>query len=136
MTDSHDTLTALDALIQSRSILQHPFYVAWQKGTLTREQLATYARVYWPHVAAFPSYLEAAARLTDDVHIQAVLEAGGSSLDAVVKVTVFLARESDMAAMNEIYRTYFKAGEYPARTAIEVNLQGDFLVEIECVAEA
>ena len=74
MTDSHQTLTALDAIIQSRSILQHPFYVAWQKGELTRGQLATYARVYWPHVAAFPSYLEAAAHLTDDPVIRTVLE--------------------------------------------------------------
>jgi 2-iminobutanoate/2-iminopropanoate deaminase len=38
--------------------------------------------------------------------------------------------------MNNIYRTYFKEGNYPARTAIEAKLQGDFLVEIECVAEA
>ena len=66
----------------------------------------------------------------------AVLEAGGSSMDKVAKVTVFLARESDVPAMNEIYRPYFKEGNYPARTAIEAKLQGDFLVEIECVAEA
>ncbi len=69
-------------------------------------------------------------------NIKAVLEAGGSSMDAVAKVTVFLARESDVPAMNNIYRTYFKEGNYPARTAIEAKLQGDFLVEIECVAEA
>jgi len=69
-------------------------------------------------------------------NIKAVLEAGGSAMDEIAKVTVFLARESDMPAMNEIYRTYFKKGNYPARTAIEAKLQGDFLVEIECVAEA
>ncbi len=69
-------------------------------------------------------------------NIKAVLEAGGSSMDEIAKVTVFLDRESDMPAMNEIYRTYFKEGNYPARTAIEAKLQGDFLVEIECVAEA
>ncbi|MCZ6906612.1 MAG: RidA family protein [Deltaproteobacteria bacterium] len=69
-------------------------------------------------------------------NIKAVLEAGGSSMDEVAKVTVFLARESDIPAMNEIYRTYFKEGNYPARTAIETKLQGDFLGEIECVAEA
>ena len=74
MTNSHETLKALDALIESRSILRHPFYVAWQKGELTRQQLSTYAKVYWPHVAAFPSYLEAAALLTDDPVIQTVLE--------------------------------------------------------------
>ena len=74
MTNSHETLKALDALIESRSILRHPFYVAWQQGELTRPQLSTYARVYWPHVAAFPSYLEAVAQLTDDPVTQTVLE--------------------------------------------------------------
>ena len=74
MTDSHATLKTLDALIESRSILRHPFYVAWQRGELTREQLATYARVYWPHVAAFPAYLESAAQLTDDPVVRTTLE--------------------------------------------------------------
>ncbi len=70
----YDPLDDLDALIQSRSILQHPFYVAWQQGDLTREQLATYARVYWPHVCAFPSYLESAVRTTDDPVARATLQ--------------------------------------------------------------
>ena len=55
---SSDTLRELDELIQSRSILRHPFYVAWREGQLNRQQVATYARVYWPHVEAFPAYLE------------------------------------------------------------------------------
>jgi pyrroloquinoline-quinone synthase len=54
------TLAELDARIAARSILQHPFYRAWSAGTLTRADLATYARVYYPHVAAFPDYLRAA----------------------------------------------------------------------------
>jgi pyrroloquinoline-quinone synthase len=54
------TLYELDARIAARSILQHPFYRAWSAGTLTRGDLATYARVYYPHVAAFPEYLQAA----------------------------------------------------------------------------
>jgi pyrroloquinoline-quinone synthase len=71
---SHDTLRRLDDLIQSRSILRHPFYVAWQQGTLTRTQLATYARVYYPHVAAFPRYLEAAAASATDPDVRAALD--------------------------------------------------------------
>jgi pyrroloquinoline-quinone synthase len=55
-----ETIRSLDEMIQSRSILTHPFYVAWQRGDLTREQLATYATFYYPHVAAFPGYLERA----------------------------------------------------------------------------
>src|SRR4030067_3672659 len=68
------TLERLDYLIQSRSILCHPFYVAWQRGELTADQLATYAQVYYPHVASFPRYLEAAIDSADDPVIRAELE--------------------------------------------------------------
>ena len=68
-----ETLHQLDQLIQSRSILEHPFYVAWQEGTLTGEQLAAYARVYYPHVAAFPGYLTRALESADGP-VQAELE--------------------------------------------------------------
>jgi len=68
------TLDRLDQLIQSRSILCHPFYVAWQRGELTADQLATYAQVYYPHVASFPRYLEAAIDSADDPVIRAELE--------------------------------------------------------------
>jgi 2-iminobutanoate/2-iminopropanoate deaminase len=70
-------------------------------------------------------------------NLRAILDAAGSSLDKVVKVNVILVRISDFAAMNEIYKEYFKEGNYPARTTIEAKLAGqDFLLEIECVAEA
>ena len=69
-----ETLSQLDQLIQSRSILCHPFYVAWQRGELTREQLATYAQVYYPHVAAFPGYLQAAIEATGDPGVRQELE--------------------------------------------------------------
>jgi len=71
--DPYDILNKLDALIQSRSILRHPFYVAWREGALTKTQLATYARVYWPHVAAFPSYLEASMEKTADLVVRETL---------------------------------------------------------------
>ena len=54
---SNETIRCLDELMRSRFILTHPFYIAWQRGELTRAQLATYASVYYPHVAAFPGYL-------------------------------------------------------------------------------
>lgn len=72
--ETQDILGRLDDLIQSRSILEHPFYVAWQKGELTRDQLATYARIYYPHVQAFPQYLESAIAGTHDTFIQEELE--------------------------------------------------------------
>ena len=67
-------LRALDDLIRERSILQHPFYRAWQRGELTSDQLATYSRVYYPHVAAFPRYLTNAMKCTDDSVIRSALE--------------------------------------------------------------
>ena len=68
-----DTLASLDRKIAERSILNHPFYRAWQAGTLTREQLAGYAHEYFPHVAAFPGYLEDAMGTTDDAVLRAEL---------------------------------------------------------------
>lgn len=67
---SPDVLRELDELIRERSILQHPFYQAWENGELTREQLATYARIYYPHVRAFPEYLESAIELADNPEIR------------------------------------------------------------------
>lgn len=63
---SEEALRLLDQLIRNRSILQHPFYLAWQRGELTRNHLATYATVYYPHVAAFPGYLRNAIRCAVD----------------------------------------------------------------------
>lgn len=70
-------------------------------------------------------------------NLKHILEAAGSSLDKVLKVNVFLARIRDFPEMNEIYKMYFKEGNYPARSTIEATLTNkDFLLEIECVAEA
>jgi 2-iminobutanoate/2-iminopropanoate deaminase len=67
-------------------------------------------------------------------NLKNVLEAGGSSLDRVVKVTVFLKDMNDFAAVNGIYGKYFTQAP-PARSAVEVSrLPKDVLVEIECLA--
>ena len=52
-------LTALDTLIAERHLLQHPFYRLWSQGKLTCENLREYAVSYYPHVAAFPTYVSA-----------------------------------------------------------------------------
>jgi len=67
-------LDDLDQLISERSILKHPFYVAWERGELTAAQLATYARAYYPHVAAFPRHIETALAATTDDTIRSFLE--------------------------------------------------------------
>jgi 2-iminobutanoate/2-iminopropanoate deaminase len=67
-------------------------------------------------------------------NMKAILEAGGSSLDKVVKCNVYLRDINDFAAMNEVYGSYFKP-PYPARTTIQAGaLPGGIAVEIECIA--
>lgn len=67
-------------------------------------------------------------------NLQAVLEAGGSSLANVIKCTCFLADINDFAAMNEVYGTFFSESP-PARSAVEVaRLPRDVKVEIEAIA--
>ena len=67
-------------------------------------------------------------------NLTTVLEASGSSLDHVVKATVFLADMNDYNAMNELYKKQFK-GDPPARTTVQVaRLPRDARIEIEVVA--
>ena len=68
-------------------------------------------------------------------NVKAILEAAGSSMDKVVKTTVFLSDMNNFGAMNEVYATFFTEGSYPARSAVEVaRLPKDALVEIEVTA--
>ncbi len=71
-------------------------------------------------------------------NLKAILEEGGSSLDRVVKATVFLKDLSDFSAMNAVYAEYLEVdGEAPARTTVEVSrLPRNVLVEIDLIAEA
>ena len=67
-------------------------------------------------------------------NVKAVLEAAGSSLDKVIRCTVYLQDIRDFAAMNEVYARTF-APPYPARTTIQAAaLPGGIAVEIECTA--
>ena len=67
-------------------------------------------------------------------NVKAVLEAAGSSLDKVVKTTVFLADINDFAAFNAVYAEFF-ADNPPARSTIQAGgLPVGALVEIEAVA--
>lgn len=69
-------------------------------------------------------------------NLKAVLEAAGSSMDKVVKATVFLRDLNDFGAMNEIYGEYFQENP-PARSTIQVvKLPREAAVEIEAVALA
>jgi 2-iminobutanoate/2-iminopropanoate deaminase len=69
-------------------------------------------------------------------NLKAVLEAGGSSLDRVVKATVFLKNMADFAAMNDVYAQYL-GGAKPARSTVAVaDLPRGALIEIDLVALA
>jgi len=72
------------------------------------------------------------ARVLDN--LRGILEAAGSSLQKVVKTTVFLADMNDFAAMNEVYARYF--GDHrPARSTVQAGrLPRDVRVEIEAIA--
>lgn len=68
-------------------------------------------------------------------NIKAILEEAGSSMDKVVKTTVFLADMNDFADMNSVYAEFFSE-PYPARSAVAVKtLPKNALVEIEVVAK-
>ena len=68
-------------------------------------------------------------------NLKAVLEAAGSSLDRVVKTTVFMTDLSQFGAMNEVYAEFFTS-TYPARSTVQVAaLPRGALVEIEAIAE-
>lgn len=67
-------------------------------------------------------------------NLAAVLEAAGSSLDQVVKTTVFLADMNEFAAMNEVYGKFFSSNP-PARATVQAaRLPRDARVEIEVIA--
>lgn len=67
-------------------------------------------------------------------NLDAVLQAGGSGLDRVVKTTVFLADMNDFSAMNEVYSEFFSTNK-PARATVQAaRLPKDARVEIECIA--
>lgn len=67
-------------------------------------------------------------------NIKAILEYAGSSMDQVVKCTVFLLDIEDYAAVNEVYATYFPE-DPPARSAMAASgLALGAAVEIECLA--
>jgi pyrroloquinoline-quinone synthase len=59
-------LDSIDNDIAEKHLLRHPFYLAWTRGELSGEALADYARQYYHHVAAFPTYLSAVHANCDD----------------------------------------------------------------------
>ena len=69
-------------------------------------------------------------------NVKAILEEAGTTMNKVVKTTVFIKDMNDFAAINEVYSTFF-AEPFPARSCVEVaRLPKDVKVEIEVIALA
>ncbi len=67
-------------------------------------------------------------------NLHALLSDSGSSMDQVIKTTVYLKNMEDFPGMNEVYARYFPE-RHPARSTVEVaRLPKDVLVEIEVIA--
>jgi 2-iminobutanoate/2-iminopropanoate deaminase len=90
-----------------------------------------------------PIDLDKGLMVTDDIgkateialeNMKRTLEAAGSSLEKVVKVTVFLRDMADFNKLNEVYAKYFPV-DPPARTCVAVKeVPGNFPLKIECTA--
>jgi pyrroloquinoline-quinone synthase len=72
----------LDRAVERYRLLSHPFYRAWQAGTLSRDDLRAYAQQYWHQVDAFPGYLSAVAgRLPEGEPKRIVLDNHADEVD-------------------------------------------------------
>lgn len=86
-----------------------------------------------PATGEIPEGVEAQANQAF-TNIANLLAAAGTSIEKVVKTTVFIKNMEDFGKINEIYAKYF-TGTYPARSCVEVaRLPKDVLLEIEAIA--
>ena len=68
-------------------------------------------------------------------NLKAVVEKSGSSMEKIIKTTIFLKNMADFSVVNEVYGSYFN-NKFPARSCVEVaRLPKDVLVEIEDIGE-
>jgi pyrroloquinoline-quinone synthase len=75
MTNANDSVSSqfaadLQTAIMDYAMLKHPFYVAWTEGRLTQAVLAEYAKQYYAHVRAFPTYVSAVHSRCDDLELR------------------------------------------------------------------
>ena len=72
-TQEKPWMSQLEAMIQEKNMLTTPFYQAWTRGHLEKETLQTYAKEYYHHVKAFPTYLSAVHSRCEDQAARRVL---------------------------------------------------------------
>ena len=73
MTQQNDFLHNIDLQIQSKHLLKHDFYLAWSRGDLSKECLLEYAKEYYHHVKAFPTYISAIHSNTEEMNTRRIL---------------------------------------------------------------
>jgi pyrroloquinoline-quinone synthase len=73
MSSAPAELAAIDRRVAAQHVLNHPFYLAWSRGELSLDALQDYARQYYHHVAAFPTYLSAVHAYADDPTVRRAL---------------------------------------------------------------
>ena len=87
-----------------------------------------------PKTGEIPADVEAQANQVF-TNIKGLLEDAGTSIDKVVKTTVFIKNMEHFAKINQVYETYFTT-PYPARSCVEVSrLPKDVLIEVEVIAQ-
>lgn len=87
-----------------------------------------------PETGEIPDGAQAQAKQVFE-NIKNLLDASGTSIDNVVKTTVFIKNMEDFSKINEIYQEYFTQ-PYPARSCVEVaKLPKGVLIEVEAIAE-
>lgn len=70
LADSSKFESALREAVMEYSMLKHPFYVAWTEGKLSKEVLSEYAKQYYAHVRAFPTYVSGVHSRCDDLAVR------------------------------------------------------------------
>lgn len=73
MSHRSELIVTLNAMVEERSLLKHPFYQTWSAGGLTLERLRNYAAQYYRHVEAFPRYLSALHSRCEDLETRQAL---------------------------------------------------------------
>jgi pyrroloquinoline-quinone synthase len=63
----------IDEAVNKHAMLNHPFYQLWNEGKLERETLREYAKQYYAHVKAFPTYVSAVHSRCDDLKVRQLL---------------------------------------------------------------
>jgi pyrroloquinoline-quinone synthase len=65
---NNNLINQIDQIVDEYHLLKHPFYQAWNEGKLSLESLQDYAKQYYHHVEAFPTYLSAVHAQTDNIN--------------------------------------------------------------------